>query len=312
MCQSPQAPFGSPVHLPSSEGGAHSRGPSDEATSFSEDGPPTIDHVQDTLTMIPGRGSGSKPGLGPLPTWLGSRTTRSSEGRRSLGNPFYLHQAARPRRWCFGDARSPGTPPGRTSGLPVLLGSGGHETAPSPFGSRPLCEPYRRSRAGGPRGPHPPARASGLGLDAATASCLASGRSTHWASSSLLFGVRSVDNYEGPAQRGGDRTGNGTDSSGHKIGGAESTGHYAVFQDRPRGDIGRSQPCSSGRVFFEHRMLPSLDGPFTPRNAPSRLCCDVLTDQDLASNSEDGSPESQPRVFLGTSHSHRARRPVRL
>ena len=147
---------------------------------------------------------------------------------------------------------------------------------------------------------------------AATASCLASGRSTHWASSSQLFGVRSVDNYEGPAQRGGDRTGNGTDSSGHKIGGAESTGHYAVFQDRPRGDIGRSQPCSSGRVFFEHRMLPSLDGPFTPRNAPSRLCCDVLTDQDLASNSEDGSPESQPRVFLGTSHSHRARRPVRL
>ena len=87
MCQSPRAPFGSPVHLPSSEGGAHSRGPSDEATSFSEDGPPTIDHVQDTLTMIPGRGSGSKPGLGPLPTWLGSRTTRSSEGRRSLGNP---------------------------------------------------------------------------------------------------------------------------------------------------------------------------------------------------------------------------------
>ena len=39
-----------------------------------------------------------------------------------------------------------------------------------------------------------------LGLDAAASQLPGADRSTHWASSSLLLGVRSVDNYGGPVQ----------------------------------------------------------------------------------------------------------------
>ena len=43
----------------------------------------------------------------------------------------------------------------------------------------------------------------------------------HWGIEFPAGGVRSVDNYEGPGQRGWERTGIGTDSSGHGILGGE-------------------------------------------------------------------------------------------
>ena len=81
--------------------------------------------------------------------------------------------------------------------------------------ARPLpdgCEPS--GGAGGPGSPsHTPLEHVGAGrysaasdlsrpgLDsAAPPVAWGAGRSTHWASSSLLIGVRSVDNYAGPAQ----------------------------------------------------------------------------------------------------------------
>lgn len=54
-------------------------------------------------------------------------------------------------------------------------------------------------------------------------------------------GVRSVDNYVGPTQCGRDRTGSGTDSSGHKILGARRGHNAALLQaGTPSREKGRS------------------------------------------------------------------------
>ena len=142
----------------------------------------------------------------PPNPWLPGRPEATRGLGAGLGVPAELQRSA------VGSGTGLGRPTLAGSGLPPRRERPedcvGASARPLPDG----CEPS--GGAGGPGSPsHTPLEHVGAGrysaasdlsrpgLDsAAPPVAWGAGRSTHWASSSLLIGVRSVDNYAGPAQ----------------------------------------------------------------------------------------------------------------